>query len=422
MNRFPVLAGLAVLFLQLSCRNADRPLTLEDRLSRFLDHDAARPQLLRDHRELRDYLRDFPRGEYDLRTTGNGFSYHIEKAPRLDGIKQVVAAGGVWESYFIDLMAKHIKPGTAAVDVGAYIGTHSLAMSRLVGPEGRVYAFEPQRKVFRELVYNLIENDVQNVVPLRFALGEANRIIEMDKPVDGLEGLVKVGRGGDPVELRTLDSFHLKGVSFLKIDVEGYEEHVLEGARRTIAGNGNPPILTEGLGGRFYLEDYGYAVTPLEPRDFLALPAPPYELGATISFVDGGNAVQYKSGSWSYAEDWGTWTTGRHAHLVLPLREVPRHDLILAGVVKAHINDRNPRLEVKVFVNGRQVSRWLFRDGGLRHTDVRIPASGLRDYLIRPLIRLTFEIIDPVSPAELGLSGDRRSLGLGVRELTVREF
>jgi hypothetical protein len=101
---------------------------------------------------------------------------------------------------------------------------------------------------------------------------------------------------------------------------------------------------------------------------------------------------------------------------------MPRHDLILAGVVKAHVNDKNPRLEVNVFVNGRQVARWVFRDGGLRHTDVRIPATGLRDYLIRPLIRLTFEIKKPVSPAELGLSGDQRSLGLGVREFTVREF
>jgi len=66
-----------------------------------------------------------------------------------------------------------------------------------------------------------------------------------------------------------------QGGSFLKIDVEGYEEHVLEGARRTIAENGSPPIFTEGVGVRHLLEDYGYAVMPLEPRDFLALAAPP---------------------------------------------------------------------------------------------------------------------------------------------------
>ncbi len=402
------------------CRNSGRPASVEDRLSEFLDNDAARPRLLQDHRELLDYLRDFPRDQYDLRATGNGFSYFIEKSPRLDGIKQVVAAGGVWEEYFIELMAKHIRPGTAVVDIGAYIGTHSLAMSRLVGPKGRVYAFEPQKKVFRELARNLIENNVRNVVPLRFALGEADRLIEMDKPVDGLEGLVRVGRGGDPVELRTLDSFHLQRVSFLKIDVEGYEDPVLVGARQTIADNLNPPILIENVGGRYLLEDYGYTVTPLEPRDFLALPAPPYELGWVISFAESGNADKYKSGSWSAAEDWGAWTIGSAAHLVLPLPRVPRDDLILAGIVKGYVNDRSPRLEVRVLVNGRQVDRWVFRDGGLQHIEVRIPAPFCKEYSIKPLLRVTFEITAPVSPAELGLSKDKRPLGLGVQELTVK--
>ncbi len=415
-------AALGLLCLFISCRNADRPVSLDDRLAGFLDNDAARPQLLQDHRELLDYLRDFPRDQYDLRATANGFSYFIEKAPRLDGIKQVVAAGGVWEEYFIELMAKHIQPGTAAVDIGAYIGTHSLAMSRLVGPKGRVFAFEPQKKVFRELAHNLIANNVQNVVPLRFALGEADRLIEMDKPVDGLEGLVKVGRGGDPVELRTLDSFHLQRVSFLKIDVEGYEDPVLAGARQTLAENGNPPILIENVGGRYLLEDYGYTVRPLEPRDFLALAAPPYELGRVISFAESGNADEYKSGWWSAAEDWGAWTTGGVAHLVLPLPRVPRDDLILAGIVKAYVNDQNPRLEAIVLVNGRQVDRWVFRDGSLQHIEVRIPAPFFKEYAIKPLLRVTFEVTAPVSPAELGLSKDKRPLGLGVQELTVREL
>ncbi|OGD21676.1 MAG: hypothetical protein A2W03_17220 [Candidatus Aminicenantes bacterium RBG_16_63_16] len=411
-----------MLCLFISCRTEDRQAPVEDRLSEFLDNDLARPLLLQDHQELLAYLMAFPRDDYILRSTSNGFSYFIEKSPRLDGIKQVISGGQVWEGYFIELMARYIKPGTAVVDAGAYIGTHSLAMARLVGPRGRVYAFEPQKKVFRELVFNLIENRVQNVIPLRFALGETNGIVEMDKPVDGLEAVVKVGRGGDPVELRTLDSFHLHDVSFLKIDVEDYEDPVLEGARQTIAANHNPPILIEKTGSLHRLEDYGYTVTPLEHRDYLALAAPVLEMGSVISFADSGNANPFKSGSWSYAEDWGAWTNGNTAHLVLPLAQVPREDLILAGVVRAYVNDKNPRQEIEVLVNGRPVNRWVFRDGGLQHIEVRIPASFVQDYFIKPLIRITFEIKNPVSPAELGLSGDKRPLGLGVREMMVREL
>lgn len=415
-------AALGLLLMAVSCREASRPVSPGDRLAGFLAHEAARPLLLRDHRELLAYLLDFPRDRYDLKTTANGFSFFIERAGPLDGIKQVIAGGSDWENYFVDLMACHIKPGSAAIDIGAYIGTHALAMSRLVGPEGRVYAFEPQKKVFRELVYNLIENNVENVVPLRFALGEADRIVEMDAPVDGLEGLVKVGRGGDPVELRTLDSFHLEDVSFLKIDVEGYDELVLEGARQTIAANGHPPILVENVGGRQLLESYGYAVTPLEPRDFLALPAPPYEPGWVISFAAPGNADKYKSAWWSDAEDWGAWTTGTVANLVFPLPRLPQNDLVLAGVVKGYVNERHPRQEVAVLANGLRVERWIFRNGSWQQIQVRIPASALEKPALKPVLFISFQIADPVSPAQLRLSADERALGLGVRELVVREL
>lgn len=406
--------------LSLCCRSADQDGSVEKRLSEFLAAEPAKPLLLQDHRELLSYLKDFPRSEYDLATTQNGFSFFIDKAAPLDGIKQIVSAGGVWEAPFIELMARHIRPGSAVIDAGAYIGTHSLAMAELVGPAGRVYAFEPQKKVFRELLYNLIENHVRNVVPLRFALGENSRIVEMDKPADGLEGLVRVGRGGDPVELRTLDSFHLGDVSFIKIDVEGYDDQVLQGARQTIA-ECRPAILIENVGSGHRLEDYGYVVTPLEHRDYLALPASVYHLGSVISFMKSGNSVQFQSGPWS-AEPWGAWTTGHAAHLVFPLPYVPKKDLILVGLVKAYVNERNPRQEIEVLGNGRPIDRWVFRDGSTHKKRIIIPASYLGEFAAKPLLRITFQVKNPVSPAELKLSADPRLLGLGVYEIIVREL
>ena len=87
------------------------------------------------------------------------------------------------------------------------------------------------------------------MVPMRYALGAENAIVEMDAPKRGFyEGGVAVGAGGDPVEMRTLDNFGFKDVSLLKIDVEGFEDAVLAGATDTIRSN-QPVILIEILGG-----------------------------------------------------------------------------------------------------------------------------------------------------------------------------
>jgi FkbM family methyltransferase len=430
---------LGLFCLALSCQNADLRASTERRLLEFLESDSAKTLLLHDHQELLAFLKNFPREQYNLCSTKNGFSFFIEKEEHLDGIKQIVSAGQVWEEDFIELMAEYIRPGSAVVDAGAYIGTHTLAMARLVGRQGRVYAFEPQKKVFRELVFNLIENDIHSVTPLRFALGEACRIIEMDSPVNGLEAIVKVGKGGDQAELRTLDSFKLRNVSFLKIDVEGYEDNVLEGARQTIARNRRPPILIEIMGSAHYfsgspetrtrvdktlhkLEAYGYAVTPLQHRDYLALPAPDYPLGSTLSFADSGNAHQFKSSWWLSAEPWGCWARGYAADLVLPLLRLPKKDLLLVGLVKAYVDEKNPQQEVEVIINDRPMARWVIRNGEAQQKKAVIPVSLWREITGKPILRIAFQTKNPRSPAQSKSSADKRLLGLGVFKLAVREL
>jgi FkbM family methyltransferase len=409
----------------LSCQNIDRNASTENRLLEILNNDSAKPLFLHDHDELMAFLKDFPRDAYNLYSTKNGFSYFIEKDKKIDGIKKAVSSGQVWEEDFIQIMAKYIRPGSTVIDAGAFIGTHTLAMAKLTGRHGRVYAFEPQKKVFRELVFNLIENNVHNVTPLRFALGEDIRIVEMEKPVNGLEGLVKVGQGGDQVELRTLDSFSLRNVSFIKIDVEGYEANVIEGSRETIANNRNPPILIEIWGDveKVFnmLEDFGYSVTPLPHRDYLALPAPDYLLGSTISFANSGNADQFKSGWWSSAEPWGSWTIGNTADIVLPLTKVPKKDLVLNGMVKAYINEKNPQQEIAVIINGRQIDRWIFRHGDIQQRKAAIPVSLLQGFVDRPILHITFQMKNPISPSDLKFSDDKRLLGLAVYKVIIQE-
>ncbi len=72
-----------------------------------------------------------------------------------DIVKNVLRRGQYWEAHIGRIIRKYTKPNSIAVDLGAHIGVHTTAMSRAVGPEGKVYAFEPQKKLFAENLANL---------------------------------------------------------------------------------------------------------------------------------------------------------------------------------------------------------------------------------------------------------------------------
>ena len=246
------------------------------------------PVLLDDRAEMRDYVNAFPIGDYEPHAVQGGYRFFVDDPT--DMIKQVIVAGYPWERHLIELFERYVDPATVVVEVGAHMGTHTVPMSRLVGPWGRVYAFEPQRKIYRELHHNLALNGVNNAVILPYAVGAGEtRIIEMNPATSGNEGGTGVGHGGDRAELRALDSFGFERVSLLKIDVEGYENEVLDGAVDTIRRN-RPVIILEIAGGQDYatasadareriqvtwrkLEALDYTVTPVFKHDYIARPA-----------------------------------------------------------------------------------------------------------------------------------------------------
>ena len=247
------------------------------------------PMVLDDGRAITEYLNAFPIDEYQIYPVHGAGLYYIDKTE--DVVKRVLVAGYQYESYISAIFKKYAEPGSVVVDVGAHIGTHALPVSRMVGAWGRVYAFEPQRKLHRELHHNLAVNGITNVIPLRYALGEGKpRVVEMNPASTGNEGGTAIGSGGDRVELRTLDSFGFRNVSVLKIDVEGHEDSVLRGARKTIREN-KPVIIVEIAGGHAYetaspevrrrvrgtwelLAELGYTVEQVAAHNYLALPMP----------------------------------------------------------------------------------------------------------------------------------------------------
>ncbi len=229
------------------------------------------PKLLFDADEMAAYLDEFPKGDYQIASVPNLGRFYVDDNPAL--VKKTLLSGRPWEPYVIEELEKHLAPGDTVLDIGAHIGSLTVPMARLIGPEGTVYAFEPQRKIYRELVYNLELNEITNAVPLRFALSSMTGIIEMN-PAIAHDGQVRVGKGGDRVEARTIDSFGFWDVSLMKIDVEGHEVEVLLGAGKTIDAF-TPVIIIEIWQPNLdvvmpILRGYGYSVRPISHHDYIA--------------------------------------------------------------------------------------------------------------------------------------------------------
>jgi len=128
------------------------------------------------------------------------------------------------------------KLGDIVFDIGAYVGDTALWFSKAVGPQGKVYAFEPEPSNFAKLKANLERNKVTNVIPLQLALSETEGEMQVASAA-GLSVITQAGTGLS-VKVTTIDKFveanKLPRVDFIKMDVEGHELKVLKGAHETI--------------------------------------------------------------------------------------------------------------------------------------------------------------------------------------------
>ena len=162
----------------------------------------------------------------------------------------------------VDLIQRRGK-GHTLVDVGAHIGTFSIPVSTVTGMS--VVAFEAQRRMAHLLGANFELNSIAQAQVHHVALGGPDDPPSVELPcIDyarngnfgglSVEAELRDERSApnlsfldrtETVEMRTLDSFNLSDVGLVKVDVEGHELSVLQGAVETLARNGRPPILFE---------------------------------------------------------------------------------------------------------------------------------------------------------------------------------
>ena len=149
---------------------------------------------------------------------------------------------GTWEPDVVRTLAKLVSPGDAVLDIGAHIGFYTLLLARLVGPKGQVVAFEPLPGNFEILAENIRLNQCSQVRAINKAVmgsgGKLEVTLSQDEPLPGGTSMLN-DHGGQQVAVDavSLDEFFGSArvpLSLIKMDVEGAEEQVLRGGRKTI--------------------------------------------------------------------------------------------------------------------------------------------------------------------------------------------
>ena len=168
--------------------------------------------------------------EPELRTTERGWwvltndthiSRWVEQRGKLD-----------FDTPFLNKILAFIKPGDVVVDVGAFIGDHTHAYAKATAgvDAGKVLAFEPNDLPYEALVRNMRAHG--HVECIKKAVGaSAGKLSIAQDPNVGASHLVH----GDDIDVVTIDSYQLYACDLIKVDAEGMEFSVLQGAWWTIA-------------------------------------------------------------------------------------------------------------------------------------------------------------------------------------------
>lgn len=168
--------------------------------------------------------------------------------PPDDHIGRVYEKGNWYEGQMLDFIRRHLGANLTFIDVGAYIGGHSIYFSRICGAK-EVFAFEPNPESYALLKQNIEINRLRNITALDYALGDATRRGEIVEIADGNQGhtvICKKSKG--PVAIKKLDTVMRKfsgvRVNVIKIDAEGTSREILRGASGIIKKH-RPHIFVE---------------------------------------------------------------------------------------------------------------------------------------------------------------------------------
>ena len=168
----------------------------------------------------------------------DGFRMAVDDADV--AVSQYLIGSGGWEPHMTALFNQILKPGMAVIDAGANVGYYTLLAAHLVGPHGRVTAFEPNSENCRLVLLSRAANGFENISLLPLALSDHTGYASFCGALGSNGGFRSLhdeqlhNPSCQIVPVMRLDDVYKDRVDFIKMDIEGAEPLALEGAARTL--------------------------------------------------------------------------------------------------------------------------------------------------------------------------------------------
>jgi len=171
-------------------------------------------------------------------------------------VSRNLARFGIHEELETNYVIQFLKNDQIALDIGANIGYYTLLFAKLVGPKGFVIAFEPEKSNYETLRKNVYANQYYNVKLEKMGLGNKtektslllsktntgeHRIVNSTSSTNAQHQEIEIMKLDDYLESRKIK----EKISFIKIDVEGFELHVINGMKKLLERNDDLKIIVE---------------------------------------------------------------------------------------------------------------------------------------------------------------------------------
>lgn len=137
---------------------------------------------------------------------------------------------------------KCVNPGQTIFDIGVNFGETILNFAKITGATGKVIGFEPMPSIYQKCLSNISLNHFHNIILEPLAVSDCNAMVGINDPLNGNSGgsyvTEHISNKSVQVQAVTLDNYMnerlISKIDLIKIDVEGYELHVLRGAKQTL--------------------------------------------------------------------------------------------------------------------------------------------------------------------------------------------
>jgi FkbM family methyltransferase len=173
--------------------------------------------------------------------------------------------GKYWDIDTLLKLRKYIDPNRNILEIGAHCGTSSVVYSSFLNTKQKLYVCEPQRNMYRLLVHNIYQNNLQdkiipnnsgvfcfvgkgkmNSIDLDGGLGEVSKRYNEESDLWCNFGGICLGDDGEDIQLTTIDNMGLEDIGYIHCDAQGSENFIFSKGIETIR-KCRPVILYENM-------------------------------------------------------------------------------------------------------------------------------------------------------------------------------